>query len=168
MRTPEPIAHQHDRRRALSRVVLLEQPPESRAHTQRLQRVGRGTGTVDAYRLAAAKERGREPAEPCQRFERALPRAQVDEIAKRDVGLGETGLDVAVPEHDELVGAVVGQRSEQNRFDHGKECGIGADAEGQREDGSRREGRLPPEDPQRLTDVVGSHGPVRREKSAGC
>ena len=75
---------------------------------------------------------------------------------------------VAVPQHDELAGAVEGQRPEQGRFDDGEEGGVGADPEGQRQDGGRREGRFPPEDPQRLAHVMGLHGLLGRRIRGGC
>ena len=80
--------------------------------------------------------------------------AQVQEIAQRDVGLGEAGPHVAVAEHDEVVGPFKRQRPQQHGLDDGKQRRVRADAQRERHDGGCRKGRLAPEDPKRLAKVT--------------
>ena len=45
------------------------------------------------------------------------------------------------PDHDELLRVGVRQRAKQDGVDDGEDGGVGADAEGEREDGDGGEGR---------------------------
>ena len=168
LRPPELVAHDRHRRGTLAPVVFLQQPPERRLDTQGIEGVGGHDGSFDTERLPFAQAGGLEAAEAGQRFERALARAQIDEVADRDIGLGETRSHVAMPEHDELLGLGEWQRPQQDGFDHGEQRGVRADPEREGDNGGGREGRLTPEEPKRLAYVVGPHGPLRREDRPEC
>jgi hypothetical protein len=49
--------------------------------------------------------------------------------------------------HGEPAGLMVGQRLEQNTVDDAEDGGVGADAQGQAEDGGGREARMLPKGP---------------------
>ena len=130
LRAPELVAHDRHRR---ARPAARRRPRSSRPSAGWTRSAAKASGVTTAPSTRSgspcAEERGLEPAEPGQRLERPLACAQVDEVAERDVGLGQPGRDVAVPQHDELVGAVERQRPEQDRFDDGEERRVGADAQ---------------------------------------
>jgi hypothetical protein len=168
IRTPELLADERDRRRALPCIAGLQEPPEHGLHAQRVERVRRHGGAFDQSRLTVAVERGLEAAIGGQGLQRALALSQIHEVAERDVGLREPRLERAVPQHDELAGAVERQRPQQSRFNDGEERGVGADPQGQGQDRGRRKGRFPPEDPQRLAHVMGLHGLLGRGIRGGC
>ena len=59
-----------------------------------------------------------------------------------DLGLGDPGLveaDPAAPDHHALVGVGVGQRLQQDGVDDGEDGAVGADPEGEGENGGGRE-----------------------------
>ena len=115
---------------ALSRASSdLQQSAKRRLDAQRVERVGRDGGALDAERLTVAEQRGLESVEARQRLERTLALTQVDEVTDRDVRFGETGLHVPVPEHDELAGSFERKRPQQRGFDDGEQCGVRADPE---------------------------------------
>ena len=165
---PELVAHHRHRRGAFARVVVLEQPSRRWLEAQRPQCVGRHGGALDADGLAAAEIRRLESAVPGERLQRPLARPKVQEVAQRDVGLGETRLHVAVAEHHEVVGPFKRQRPQQHGLDDGKERRVRADAQREGDDGGGRKGRLAPEDPKRLAKIAHLHGCVRRCDRRGC
>ena len=143
---PELVAHERHGRGAVPGILVAEQSAERRPDAQSLEGVRRDDGALEAARFSLAEQGGLEAPEAGQRFEGALTRPEVDEVANGDVGLGEAGLDVAVPEHDEPVGLVERKRPQQDSLDDGEQSRVGADPQREREDGGRGKGRLAPED----------------------
>ena len=146
-----------DRRRAFPRVAVLQQPSQRWPDAQQAQGIRGHDGALHAQRLAGAEERGLVAAEAGQRLERPLPSAEVDEVADRDIGLGQPGARVAVPQHDQPIGVGERQRPQQGRVDDREQGGVGADAQGEGQDGGRGKSRFAPEDAQRLSELEDRH-----------
>ena len=159
---PELVANNGHWRGAFARVVVLQQPSQGWLKAQGPQRIRRHAGTLQAHRFATAEERRLVTAEPGQRLERPLTRAQIHEIAQGDIGLRQARLHVTVAKHHEVVGPFERQRPQQRGFDDGEERSVRAYAQGERDDGSGREGRLAVEDPKCLAKFAHLHGCVRR------
>ena len=64
------------------------------------------------------------------------------EFRERHAYAGGAVLAVQTGDEEELLGTLVGQRLEENGVDDAENCGIRADAEGQREDGYEGEGGI--------------------------
>ena len=68
---------------------------------------------------------------------------------------------VALPHHDDLVRIGVGQRLQQHRIHHAEDCGVRADAEGERHDGDRGEPQISAHHPERISRVLCDVGQQR-------
>ena len=168
MGAPELVAHDRHRRCAFARVVVLQQASLRWPETQRPKCIRRHGGALDADGLSAAQICRLESAVPGQRLQRPLAAPQVQEVAQRDVGLGETRLHLAVAEHHEVIGPFKRQGPQQHGLDDGKKRRVRADAQREGDDGGGRKGRLAPEDPKRLAEIAHLHGCVRRCDRRGC
>jgi hypothetical protein len=104
---PELVAYDNDICGASVRVGVIEQPAHRWTHSQCAERIGSRGGTLDMQRLRFAQIRGLELPEPTESFERAYALAKIDEVANRDVWLGEAGSDVPVPKQHQSIGLFV-------------------------------------------------------------
>ena len=159
---PQFVAHERHGRRAGPGIVLAQQAPECGLDAQCLEGIGRDNGALDTERFALAEQCGLKSAEPGQRLERVLPGAQVDEVSDRDVGFGQAGRQIAVPQHDEFSGTIERERTQQCGFDDGEEGRVGADPERKGQNGGRGEARFAGEDAKRLAHIMCPHGHLGR------
>ena len=90
-------------------------------------------------------------------IERGVLRFPVEIVGGGDGEQGDAGEALGgrdVPELDEAVGLVEGERAEHGGVDDGEDGGVGADAEGEDEDGADGEGGVVAEGAEGLAEVL--------------
>src|SRR5580693_3265204 len=93
---------------------------------------------IEALGFAGTREGDRGAAHTLDGFERMTLVTPVDEILVGDAGIGKFAL---FSDQHNAGGIAKGKRAQQNGINDAEDCGVCADAEGEREDGDRREGR---------------------------
>ena len=137
-----------------------EHPPHGGPDAQKREGVLRDGFEDDPIDAAAGVQPGplrlkaEEPAEHVGQLPVVLQIAKRHAVRHLDVPLVERG------NRDELVRSVDWQRPEEKRVDDREDAGAGADAEGERQDGRRREARRPSERAHRVADVLAQHRQV--------
>ncbi len=137
---PEPLAHQH----GVAPLELLldrqERPALRRPHAEDRQEVGGDESPLDALRSVVLPqgEAFRAGVRRDARQEPALV-PPVQEVAAG--GQLEIRAHDARRHMDQPLGVAEGERPQQHGMDHAEQGGIGADAEGERDDRHRGEGR---------------------------
>jgi hypothetical protein len=157
-----PVALGQDRHRLRPRLVVFggEGAAEDGRLAQRREQAGRDLAAAEALRLRALRvEDEARAVEPDQGLERSALVADVLEV--RD---GEAHLrDLFGPfgEEHEPVRLLVGKRAQQHRVDHAEDRGVGADAQGQGQDGHGGESGAARQHASPVTDVLppGLHAP---------
>ena len=169
---PVVVAQHHDRVALEDLVVLLrvEDAAQRRGHAEHGEVVARHQLGVEPLGLVVDAHRGLDQAAGqhlAQRFGAllVLPVDGVRLLADPHVVAGVRPLLV---EHHQALGVAHRQLAQQDLVDQREDRGVGADAEGQREDRDRGEERAAAEAAQRQAEVVGRKGHRRlRRRPAG-
>jgi hypothetical protein len=115
--------------------------------------------SLDLERLSAGGERGGRRAEQRHTAEGNAVRPPLLVVELGDPGLVEAVCGVGVPEHHQPLRVSERQRPEQDGVDDAEDCGVGADAQRERQERDAGEGRLLEEGAESI-----AHRSVRRER----
>ena len=149
---PEAGADQDHRRRARPVLVGGEVAPEHRLDAEHAEEVRRDELALEALRLADAGQAEALHARHRHRGEAAVLPLPVAEVEERDRAAPEVRL--ALVDRDQLLGARVRERLEEDAAHHREEGGVGADAEREGHDRDGGEAGAAPEDAQAVAQVL--------------
>ena len=153
--SPQRIAENHATLGAPGPILIrAEHPPENRPHAEHVDGGGCDRHGEDALRLAPARQhlRGAELAVRRDARQRPRLRAQIEVVGVRE--RKAIAVSRELPDAHEFVGIVKRQRSQQHGIHDAEHSGRAADAEAQREDGNRGEGRMPAQVAQRVAQIL--------------
>ena len=154
---PHLVVHDEDGRRAGLRVVRRERAAQRGGHAQEVEHVAGDEAAVELLgalggRVDLVLERARDDF-----FKRLDLRLVVEELRELEVpapARARPGRIVDLDLHQAVDVGVHRVRVHQDVLDDAEHRGGGADAQGQGQDGERREGRLLAESPGRVADVL--------------
>ena len=156
---PERVAEDRARRAAAAIVGVGQDPAGRRPHAERVEEPAADPEALRGTRLAAGCEVEGRGSSRQQAREALLPRANLfpDRIGQRGIPAVEVaahagGIDETYLGEFGRVGH--GQRAQPDRVDDLEDGGVRADAERERQDGDRREPRIPAEEPQAVAQVL--------------
>ena len=132
---PQPVREHECPGPARDIVLGHEQAAGCRATAEHRQQVGRDSQRADAFRLAAAGDRGVGADGNGHIREGGLTVANVEVLGRREPVLGDAETGRSVPQHHQAFGFRIGQGPQEHAGGHAEEGGVGADAERQRHDG---------------------------------
>ena len=138
-RLPQLVRQNRRRRTVRTRLLDLEGASIHRVHAERPEQVVRRLHRVDAARPIGRSQVGLAARERADAGERARPLLEFHEFGRRYPELVESLLGKLARNVDQAIGLRISERSEDHRVDHGKDRGVGTDAERQREDGDNCE-----------------------------
>ncbi len=149
------LVRQDDQRRAVGvGLARSEQPALGRRDPQRGQQVVADRGAAHADRALAGHQVQLAGRERAHRGERLVQLAELEELRRRDPELVEAhGREAAGQEH-QLPGLRVRERAQQDAVDDREDRGVGADAQGQREDRDQGEPGGAQQAPGRVADIA--------------
>ena len=127
-------------------VVVTEISSEERLHAEHVEEAGGDDAGLDALRFGTAEQDEPHVVELDHAGERARLPAVVVHLFRREAeAVGAVVLAAGLvarpllPQDDQLVAALVGQRLEEHAVDDAEDRGVGADAERHRQDDDERE-----------------------------
>src|ERR1022692_3089460 len=82
------------------------------------------------------------------------PAASTPDNPPRSRAVGRSRISAGFPYHHYPVRFGDGQRLEKHRIDHRENSGIGADSQGQRQDGDRAKTRIPQQGPEAIAKIL--------------
>ncbi len=147
---PERVAQDDDPRRAEQPFFGKKRAAEPRVRLEDGEQLRRSPDARDADRIAGSREREIGAPVGGDRFQAPDIGLPVFERRNRDAIQDTVGVDF--PEDDDLLRIVVRQRVEDDGLDDAEERGVRADAEGERHERDQREGRLPPQRAERVSE----------------
>ncbi len=150
---PEAVGEHHDVPGTRPVLLRAEAPPEGRRPAQDPEEPGRDLRALDPLGLDAGRGQAQVGAgEGGHAGERTALRPPVREVGRRGGEAREAGRGVAVDQQRQAVGVRIGQRPQQDAVDDAEDRRVGADPQGQGDEGGggqrRGAGEAPEGDPQ--------------------
>ena len=131
---PEAMRQHRDARRLRPIVGRIDQAAADGLQSHHREKRSTDHAGTDDARLAQADQRevdAREIAQGGNRFDAGL---EIVDLGHRKIRVLAAGAWRALPDVDQPLLVVVDERREQHAADNAEDCGVGADAKGQRED----------------------------------
>ena len=150
---PEAVAQDDDALVARLRLFGTEDATPGRGDAEDLEVLGRDQGRLHRLRVAAGAEaHRRQLLDGGDLLEGARPFAPVEDVPPvHDVARSPRA---GFPDAHELLGSPKRQGPQQHRVDDAEDGGARTDAEGQGDDGDRREGQAPPHEAEAVAAVL--------------
>ena len=145
---PELMAEHHDARRVRPIVIHRDRAAEQRTHAEQREELADTTcmfsraGAPAPVRVAVPERQA--ASWPSVRLSRCQSSQLAGDTTLRvrpTSMIGEPEIRQALVDRHQLVAVRIGQRTQQQLIDDREDCGVGADAEGEREDDGEREAR---------------------------
>ena len=156
---PEAVAQDDDRRLAGRVFIRPQQPSVERLRAEQVEQAGGRQNPFDPLRVLAGQQRAGAALRNRHLLERSVFGADVDELPRRRPVLRDVDAWRSQPQHREPVRVGIRQRLEQQRVDDAEDGGVGADADGERDDDHQRQRGRAPQRPDGVAEVLqeGSH-----------